>query len=78
MPFHRPLGENRKIRLRAIVQTGVYYHPTKVQLNHMRTVGSETISRFQEARPHGTPWNEIAKSGTEQLCPLNSSIILFN
>ena len=46
---------NWKIRLRAIVCTDVEYHPNKFQLNRIKTVGCESISKFQDARRHSAP-----------------------
>ena len=50
--------------------------PTKFQLNRIRTVGRESISKFQKARPYSATWAVIAKLGTERLCARMSSIIL--
>ena len=72
----RPLEGNRKIRLRAIVPTDIYYHPTKVQLNRMRNVGCELIWSLQKGRPQIALRKEIEKFGSKRLCGLMSSIIL--
>ena len=68
--------KTKKIRLRAIVRTDIYYHPTKIRHNRIRTVGCKSIWRYQEARPHNALWEEMKKSGLERLCGLTCTIIL--
>ena len=43
---------------------------TSTIFNRIRTVGCESISKSQEARPNSAPWKDIEKSGSERLCGL--------
>ena len=72
----RGVGESDTERFADWVLAQSLNRRTRFQLNRIRTVGSESIWKFQEARPHSASWEEIAKSETERLCAPMSFIIL--